>query len=274
MTKRIDKKEKLYEIIFEADTKIGKRFDLFLIGLIVLSIIVVMLESVESFQTQMGVFFTVTEWVITIIFTLEYMLRLWIVHKPLKFALSFYGIIDLLSCLPTFLALIITGTQGLVVIRALRLLRIFRVLKLSRYVKEGNLLWVALKSSRIKISIFLYALLMLIIVIGAVMYLVEGKASGFDSIPRSMYWVIVTITTVGFGDIVPHTTLGQFITSFIMILGYAIIAVPTGIVTAEIGRVKKEIEQASTQCCPECLKEGHDVEAKYCKYCSEELNKA
>lgn len=265
-------KEKLYEIIFEADTPLGKHFDMFVIGLIVLSILTVMLESVSSIAIKYADVFTTIEWIITIAFSFEYAVRLWIVRKPIRFAFSFFGIIDLLSCLPTYLALFISGTQGLIVIRALRLLRIFRVLKINRYIHESSFLLEALKASRVKISIFLYSVLMIVIVIGALMYLVEGEANGFDSIPRSMYWVIVTITTVGFGDIVPHTTLGQMIASFIMILGYAIIAVPTGIVTAEIGRVKRNREEQASQCCPECFHEDHDVNAKFCKHCGTDLN--
>lgn len=271
MTKK-DLKEKLYVVIFEADTPLGKHFDMVVIGLIVVSILTVMLESVNSLALKYAQLFTIVEWGITILFSLEYVVRLWIVRRPLKFVFSFFGIIDLLSCLPTYLAIFISGTQGLIVIRALRLLRIFRVLKLNRYVHESSFLVEALKASRIKISIFLYTVLMIVIVIGALMYLVEGEANGFDSIPRSMYWVIVTITTVGFGDIVPHTTIGQMIASFIMILGYAIIAVPTGIVTAEIGKVNRNRQAQSSQCCPECFHEDHDQNAKFCKHCGTGLN--
>lgn len=264
-------KEKLYEIIFGAETKLGKRFDVFIIILICISILAVLLESVEEIQQKLGSILTIIEWVITICFTIEYFVRLWIVHKPLKFATSFFGIIDLLSCLPTYLALFITGTQGLIVIRALRLLRIFRVLKLNRYMAESSFLWNALKSARYKISIFLYSIIMLVIVIGAIMYLVEGEANGFDSIPRSMYWVIVTITTVGFGDITPSTTTGQFIASFIMILGYAIIAVPTGIVTSEMNRLRNDKPFTKTICCSECLHETHDSDANFCKNCGNKI---
>lgn len=260
-------KEKLYEIIFGAETKLGKRFDVFIIVLIVVSILVVMLESVDKFQIRFGRVLTYIEWVITILFTIEYLVRIWIVHNSLKFVRSFFGIIDLLSCLPTYIALFVSGTQGLIVIRALRLLRIFRVLKLNRYVDESWFLWNALKAARYKISIFLYAVIMIVIVIGAAMYLIEGEASGFDSIPRSMYWVIVTITTVGFGDITPSTTTGQFLASFIMILGYAIIAVPTGIVTAEFGKFKSDKPLKKSKCCDECFHEDHDHDAKYCKNC-------
>ncbi len=258
-------RENLYQIIFEADTPAGKLFDVVLIILIAISILAVILESVENIGQNYGIFFQYLEWSITLIFTFEYLVRLMVVRRPAKFIFSFYGIIDFLSFMPSYIGLFIAGTHGLMVIRALRLLRIFRVLKINRYINEGNYLIRALKASRVKISIFLYAVLMIIIIIGAVMYLIEGQQNGFDSIPRSMYWVIVTITTVGFGDITPQTTIGQFIASFIMILGYAIIAVPTGIVTAEIGKEKKK--KATTQVCPECLKEGHDIDATHCKYC-------
>jgi len=265
-------KDTLYQIIFEADTKLGKIFDVTLIVLILISILAVILESVKGLQENFGAFFRLLEWVITLIFTFEYFLRLWVVRHPVKFVFSFFGIIDFLAFLPSYLGLVFTGTHGLMVIRALRLLRIFRVLKLNRYINESNYLIRALKASRFKISIFLYAVLMLIIIIGAVMYLVEGEQNGFDSIPRSMYWVIVTITTVGFGDITPQTTLGQFIASFIMILGYAIIAVPTGIVSAEMGKVNsKSGKKNNTQVCPECLKEGHEEDALYCKYCGSRM---
>jgi len=266
-----DRKEEIYHTIFEANTRAGKAFDLVIIVLIVISILSVILESVNSIQQNFGVLFTSFEWIITIAFTLEYIVRLIVVRHPLKFVFSFFGIIDFLSFLPSYIGLFIAGTHGLMVIRALRLLRIFRVLKLNRYVNESTLLMRAIKASRFKISIFLYAVIMIIIIIGAIMYLVEGEQNGFDSIPRSMYWVISTITTVGFGDIVPHTTLGQFIASFIMILGYAIIAVPTGIVTAEIGRAKSDIKQQTSYVCPECLKEGHELDAEFCKYCGSDL---
>lgn len=264
-------KKWLYEIVFEADTREGKIFDVVLIALIGLSIILVLLESVPHLNVEYGKTLKGLEWFVTVIFTLEYILRLAIVPKPRKFVFSFYGIVDLLAVLPTYLGLFLTGTQGLMVIRALRLLRIFRVMKLNRYTSEGNFLLSALKASRYKISVFLYFVLMLVIILGAVIYLVEGEKNGFTSIPKSMYWVVVTITTVGYGDITPQTTMGQFIASFIMILGYAIIAVPTGIVSAEM-RKKPSEKQKSTQVCPACLKEDHDSDAQYCKHCSARLN--
>ncbi|MDA3893370.1 MAG: ion transporter [Salinivirgaceae bacterium] len=235
---------------------------------VIISILSVMLESVNSLQKNFGLFFKYLEWIITIVFTIEYLIRLWVVRHPLKFVFSFFGIIDFLAFLPSYIGLFISGTHGLMVIRALRLLRIFRILKINRYINESNYLISALKASRVKISIFLYAVLMIIIVVGSVMYLVEGEQNGFDSIPRSMYWVIVTITTVGFGDIVPQTTVGQMIASFIMILGYAIIAVPTGIVSAEMGRSRTNTpNNDNTIVCQECLKEGHEKDSSFCRYC-------
>lgn len=264
---------RLYKTIFGTDTKAGKLFDIFLIILISISVIIVMLESVKPIEQKISNFLNTMEWIITITFTIEYLVRVWVVRKPFKFIISFFGIIDFLACLPTYLSLLAwSGSGGFMIIRSLRLLRVFRVLKLSRYVNESSLLWKALISSRYKIGIFLYSVLMIVIVIGALMYLVEGGESGFDSIPRSMYWVIVTITTVGFGDITPTTTLGQFIAGFIMILGYAIIAIPTGMVTVEYGKLASNNKNSFTNCCPSCLKESNDIDANYCKYCGTKLD--
>ncbi|WP_321300109.1 ion transporter [Marinifilum fragile] len=263
-------KQKLYEIIFEADTKAGKFFDLALLIIILLSILLVMLESVPSIENKYHDFLKITEWVITAIFSLEYILRVWIVRHPRKYIFSFYGVIDLLAVLPSYLALFFAGTQGLMVIRALRLLRIFRILKLNRYLKESAVIIRALRESRYKISVFLFGVLTLVIIIGTVMYLVEGAEHGFTSIPRGIYWAVVTLTTVGYGDISPSTSLGQLLASMVMIIGYAIIAVPTGIVTAEL--TKHNTKQTSTQVCPECLSEGHNHDAKYCSECGSKLN--
>lgn len=264
---------RLYKTIFGTDTKAGKLFDIFLIILISISVIIVMLESVKPIEQKISNFLNTMEWIITITFTIEYLVRVWVVRKPFKFIISFFGIIDFLACLPTYLSLLAwSGSGGFMIIRSLRLLRVFRVLKLSRYVNESSLLWKALISSRYKIGIFLYSVLMIVIVIGALMYLVEGGESGFDSIPRSMYWVIVTITTVGFGDITPTTTLGQFIAGFIMILGYAIIAIPTGMVTVEYSKLASNNKNSFTNCCPSCLKESNDIDANYCKYCGTKLD--
>ncbi|MGE4287465.1 MAG: ion transporter [Salinivirgaceae bacterium] len=265
-------KQRLYKIIFEADTRSGKQFDVVIIVLILLSILAVILESVSSIKETFGVYLKAFEWLVTFLFTLEYFVRIWIVSKPRKFIFSFFGIIDLLAFLPTYLDLFISGAHGLMVIRALRLLRIFRVLKLNRYTSEGNLIAKALRASRFKISVFLYAVLMIVIILGAAMYLVEGPENGYQSIPKSMYWVIVTITTVGYGDITPQTVIGQFLASFIMILGYAIIAVPTGIVTAEMGRVHQNEHRKSIRVCKRCLKEGHETDALFCSKCGATLD--
>lgn len=264
-------KEKLYDIIFESDTKAGKTFDVALLFVILFSILVVMLESVPRYESRFGDLLRGIEWVVTIVFTLEYILRIMVVKKPLSYIFSFYGIIDLLSVLPTYLGIFLVGTRSLVVIRALRLLRIFRILKLSRYTTEGTIIIRALRASREKISVFIFAIFTLVIIIGTIMYLIEGAANGFTSIPKGIYWAIVTLTTVGYGDIAPMTNLGQFIASFVMILGYAIIAVPTGIVTAEFAR-EKRAEKQSGKCCPSCLKEGHEEDAVYCRFCGEKLD--
>ncbi len=263
-------KQELYDIVFEADTPMGKAFDVALLILILLSILFVSLESVKSIADKYQSLLFTLEWVLTAFFSVEYVLRIYIVRKKFAYIFSYYGIIDLLSLLPSYLGLFVSGAQGLMVIRALRLLRMFRVLKLSRYVHDSTMLVSALKASRTKISVFLFAVMMMVIIIGTIMYLVEGGESGFGSIPESIYWAIVTLTTVGYGDIAPSTALGRFIASFVMILGYGIIAVPTGIVTAEISNVSKH-KKISTQVCDECLCEGHDPDAKFCKRCGAKI---
>ncbi len=260
---------KLHEIIYEADTKAGKLFDVVLLLIIIFSITIVMLESVPSLHDYYGDLFEMAEWIFTALFTLEYLARLVSIKKPLKYVLSFYGIIDLLSIIPTYLGVFISGTNSLMVIRSLRLMRVFRILKLGSFIKESKSLVDSLKASRHKILIFLLSILTMVTILGTVMYLVEGGENGFDSIPRSIYWAIVTMTTVGYGDISPITTLGQFIASIVMILGYAIIAVPTGIVTNEL--IKSDTKKISTQACKSCSKEGHDSDAEYCKYCGDKL---
>jgi len=262
-------KSKLYEIIFESDTRDGKLFDVLLLIVIVLSILLVMLESVPSIEKNYHNLLIILEWSITVIFSLEYCLRIWIVSKPKIYIFSFYGIIDFLSILPSYLGLFFVGTQGLMVIRALRLLRIFRILKLNRYMSEGVVIVRALKQSRYKISVFLFAVLTMVIIIGTTMYLIEGAENGFTSIPRGIYWAIVTLTTVGYGDISPTTALGQFIASFVMITGYAIIAVPTGIVTAELSKPSKALPSGLV--CENCLSEGHDQDDQYCRFCGEKF---
>src|SRR6056297_2579375 len=261
-------RSRLHEIIFEADTPGGKFFDLVLILSILLSVLAVMLDSITQVNLRYGQLLLGIEWFFTLLFTVEYLLRLACVGRPLKYATSFYGIVDLLSILPTYLSLLLPGSQYLLSIRILRVLRIFRILKLATYVSEANLLARSLKASGRKIAIFLYTVLALVVIIGSAMYLVEGAQSGFTSIPRSIYWAIVTLTTVGYGDISPQTSLGQFLASGVMILGYSIIAVPTGIFTAEIS---KSMRMVSTQACPECSAEGHDQNAVHCKFCGAKL---
>ncbi|MBV6654318.1 MAG: ion transporter [Mameliella sp.] len=267
-----DLRARLHEIIFEADTPTGKAFDIILLILIAASVLTVMLESVEPLQREYATLFTVVEWVFTIFFTIEYLLRLYCVFRPYKYATSFFGIIDLLAILPSYLALFLPTAQYFLIIRAFRLIRIFRIFKMAHFINEGNIIIQALKASRAKITVFLTFVSLLVIIIGALMYLVEGGSNdGFSSIPRGVYWSIVTLTTVGYGDITPTTDLGQFISGIVMILGYAIIAVPTGIVSAEFVREYKN-EKANTQACRYCGQEGHDDDAKYCKYCGEVLN--
>jgi voltage-gated potassium channel len=259
---------RLHQIIFEADTPAGKLFDLVLLW-ILLSVLAVFLHSVPDLREHYFLTFITVEWFFTILFSIEYVLRLICVGKPWRYAISFYGLVDLLAVLPTYLSLLVPGTQALMVIRGLRVLRIFRILKLTRYLSEARTLALAVYQTRRKITVFLTMVLTLVTIIGALMYLIEGEEHGFDSIPRSMYWAIVTLTTVGYGDISPQTRLGQLFASFVMILGYGIIAVPTGIVTVALSRVSEQ--PVSTQVCPECAAEGHDVDARFCKYCGARL---
>ncbi len=260
---------RLHEIIFEADTPAGKLFDVLLIVSIILSVIMVMLDSVGSIRASYGRLLYFGEWFFTILFTIEYLLRLYSVGRPAAYATSFFGIIDLLAVLPTYLSIFFPGTQYFLIIRILRVLRIFRVLKLVQYLGEARMLSQALRASRRKITVFLFGVLTVVVIFGALMYLIEDPDSGFTSIPQSIYWTIVTLTTVGYGDISPQTALGQTIASLIMIIGYGIIAVPTGIVTAELSQFYKK--SISTQACPECSAEGHDRDAKFCKYCGTRL---
>lgn len=264
-------KQKLHEVIYEADTREGKLFDVILLIAIIASIILVMLESVDSFDEKYHDFLNISEWIITILFSIEYILRIISIRKPFKYIWSFYGIIDLLSTIPKYLSFILVGSHSLVALRALRLLRVFRILKLGRYIGASNRLLVALKDSRAKIAVFLFFVIILCVILGTVMYMVEGADNGFTSIPRSVYWAIVTLTTVGYGDIAPHTPLGQFIASIIMILGYGIIAIPTGIVTSEMTKQSLE-EDTNTQSCPNCLKDNHKEKATFCYDCGSVLN--
>ena len=260
---------KLHEIIFEADTKPGKAFDIMLIVFIFLSIIVIMLDSIKPLNQKFGHLFYVLEWVFTILFTIEYILRLVAFNIKRKYALSFFGIIDLLSILPTYLSLIIPGSQYFLTIRFLRVLRVFRVLKLVRFVSEANVILKSLKKSGRKIFVFILAVITLVTIFGSIMYMVEDPENGFTSIPKSMYWAIVTLTTVGYGDIAPQTNIGQAISAIIMILGYGIIAVPTGIVTAEM---TNSLKNTNTQVCSNCNESQHDDNAAFCKICGFSLH--
>ena len=266
-------KRKMHEIIFEADTPKGKLFDVVLLWAILASVIAVMLETVDSIKTANRDFLIILEWVFTILFSIEYVLRLISINKPWKYVTSFMGVVDLLSTIPTYISLFVAGPQYLLVIRTIRLLRVFRILKLTRYISEANVLKNALRQSAVKITVFIGGVVVLVLIMGTLMYIIEGPEHGFTSIPTSMYWTIVTITTVGYGDIAPSTMIGQTLASIIMLLGYGIIAVPTGIVGGEIARSKmpKHENEVSTQSCPHCSEEGHDVNAKYCKYCGEKL---
>ncbi len=260
---------RLHEVIFEADTPAGKAFDVALLIAILLSVFAVLLESVAGIRLHYGRELRLLEWVFTILFTLEYLLRLLCVGRPAAYARSFFGVVDLLAILPSYLSLVVAGTQSLIVIRAIRLLRVFRVLKLAHFVGESQMLGSALRASSRKIIVFLGTVLTLVVIIGSVMYLIEGEENGFTSIPQSMYWAIVTMTTVGYGDIAPGTLVGKLLASFVMVIGYGIIAVPTGIVTVEMSRRPQPV---STRCCRQCGVEGHDADAKFCKACGELLD--
>jgi len=258
-----------HEIIFEAETRGGKAFDVALLGLIVLSVVAVLLESVSSIRAHFGRQLRLAEWVFTLVFTVEYAIRLAVVGKPWRYARSFFGLVDLLAILPSYLSLFFAGTQSLIVIRALRLLRVFRVLKLAHFVGEAQLLRAALRASARKIIVFLGTVLTLVLIIGALMYLIEGEEHGFTSIPQAIYWAIVTMTTVGYGDVAPGTVLGKLLAATVMILGYGIIAVPTGIVTVELAHAQRA--PLSTEACPQCGAGGHDGDARYCKACGARL---
>ncbi|MEM7353915.1 MAG: ion transporter [Acidobacteriota bacterium] len=258
----------LHEIIFEADTRLGKIFDISLLICIVASVIAVVLESVGSIRTAYGPALRAFEWGFTLLFTVEYVLRLLAIGRPWRYATSFFGIVDLLAILPTYLSLLVAGTQSLAVVRALRLLRIFRILKLAHFVGAERLLQAAIRASVRKIVVFLGAVVTLVLIIGSLMYLIEGEENGFTSIPQSIYWAIVTMTTVGYGDIAPQTVLGKLFASTVMIIGYGIIAVPTGIVTVEIANASQSI---TAQACPQCAADGHATDAIFCKYCGAKL---
>lgn len=265
-------KQKLYNIIFEAETPAGKVFDIALLVIIVASVVVVSLESVVSLRRDYLPLFQTLEWTFTILFTIEYVLRIYSSHRPLKYIFSFFGIIDFLAIIPTYLSLFVLGSQYLLVIRVFRLLRIARVFRLTNFVNEGQVLSKALRGSLTKITVFLGVVLMMVVVVGAVMYVVEGRESGYTSIPKSIYWAIVTLTTVGFGDITPVTPLGQFLASCLMITGYGIIAVPTGIVSVELANAERL--STTTRVCPNCFKEGHNPQANFCDNCGYEFKHA
>jgi voltage-gated potassium channel len=258
-------RESLREIIFEADTPAGKAFDVVLLISILTSVLCVVLESVQSLDARYHGFFVAIEWMFTVLFTIEYGLRLYCTLRPVRYAVSFFGLVDLLAILPTYISLFVGGTQALLVIRALRLLRVFRIFKLARYLTEATALRHALWASRAKITVFLAAVLIVVVIMGAAMYVVEGPDEPFTSIPRSAYWAVVTMTTVGYGDITPSTVIGQSLAACIMVLGYSFIIIPTGIITAELAHgVSKPI---TTRTCPSCSLEGHDADADFCKHC-------
>lgn len=277
---------KLHEIIYEADTPAGKLFDIVLLIVILASIVIVMLESIKHIDQRYHQVLNIAEWIITILFTFEYVARIVTVKKPWRYIFSFYGIVDLLSTIPKYISLLFAGTHALVALRALRLLRIFRILKLARYLGASQILTKALKASRAKISVFLFAVLILSVIFGTLMYIIEGEESGFTSIPISVYWCIVTLTTVGFGDIAPVTPLGQLIATCIMIMGYGIIAVPTGIVASEYSTAEKggqrtpkpEVTppplpvQLNSQSCQNCLAGNHQDSAEFCYKCGYRLH--
>jgi voltage-gated potassium channel len=277
-------RSRLQEIIFEADTPAGRRFDVALLWLIALSVAAVMLESVESIEAEYGLLLNTLEWTFTILFTIEYILRIICVRKPSSYIFSFFGIIDLMACLPTYLSLLFPHSEYLLVIRILRMLRVFRILKMARHLREGAVILNALRASRAKVTVFLFGILALTIIMGTLLYLVESPSalnsptspeappSQFTSIPKSVYWAIVTITTVGYGDITPTTIVGRCLAAVMMIMGYAIIAVPTGVVTVELIREFKDDLQISTKTCDECLVEGHRMDARFCYFCGANLN--
>lgn len=265
-------RERIHQIVFESDTPAGKSFDVVLLVMIFLSILLLMLETIPSYQQRWGDLFHTLDWVVTVFFTIEYFVRLYCVYRPMKYATSFYGIIDLASILPAYLEFVFPGAHTLMIVRSLRLLRLFRIFKLDVFLNQGNQLMTAMRQSREKIFIFMFFVLLLVCIFGSIMYMVEHNVNeDFNSIPTSIYWAIVTITTVGYGDISPMTQMGKFIASIIMITGYAVIAVPTGIVTSSL--MQQVNKASSAQHCQGCGKEGHDADALFCKYCGTDLNR-
>jgi len=262
-------RRRAYEVIFGHDTRAGRGFDVLLIGAILLSVFAVMLESVAGIRAEHGALLRSAEWAFTAAFTVEYGVRLWCVASPRRYAMSFFGVVDLLAVLPTYLSLLVPGGQVLAVVRILRVLRVFRILKLVQYVGEARVLGRALRASRYKITVFVFTVLAVVVIVGALMYLIEGPAAGFTSIPVGVYWGVVTLTTVGFGDITPQTPAGQALATMVMILGYGVIAVPTGIVTVELANAGAGAR--SSVRCTECSRDGHDGDARHCKWCGATL---
>lgn len=263
-------RSRLHEVIFESNTTAGKVFDIGLLISILASIAVVMLDSISSMHIRYERTFFIIEWGFTFLFTIEYLLRLICIKKPLRYVLSFLGLVDLLAILPMYLSIFLAGAQSLLVFRALRLLRIFRIFKLTHFLSEMSFLKEAIRSAAKKISIFMLVVIAIVIILGSIMYILESDESGFTSIPESIYWAIVTITTVGYGDMTPITPAGKLIASLIMLIGYCIIAVPTGILTTEIALMSRSAKKG-TESCPGCGKEGHDANAVFCKFCGEKL---
>ena len=266
-TTQLTVRQRLYFVIFEHDTPAGSAFDVALLWAVLLSVLAVMLESVDPVRLSAGAALRLLEWAFTVLFTVEYALRLYSAPKRWRYALSFFGAVDLIAILPTYLSLTIPGAQSLLVVRVLRLLRVFRVLKLASFRGEADALWSAVTASMPKITVFLFAVLSVVVIIGSSMYLLEGPSHGFSSIPRAMYWSIVTLTTVGFGDITPQTPAGQVLASVLMIFGYGIIAVPTGIVSAEMTRAANK-----DRSCRSCGAGSHQKDAEYCRRCGHPLS--
>lgn len=273
-TSNKDWRSRIHEVIYGTDTPAGKLFDIVLLVVILYSILIVMLESIPDMDAEYHAFFNISEWIVTILFSIEYVLRIICIKKPTRYIFSFFGIVDLLSTIPKYLSFFVAGSQFITAFRALRLLRIFRILKLARFVGESNKLLRALKASKTKIFIFVFFVLVVSVLLGTVMYLVEGPENGFNSIPHSVYWTIVTLTTVGYGDISPQTGLGQIIATLVMIIGYGIIAVPTGIVSAEYAAKKKNANFSDNgRSCPGCGAEVYRKDSLYCRKCGHKLNK-
>ena len=265
-------RERLRSIIFLADTRAGRLFDVALIAVIIASVLVVMIESSVTAGEAWSMPLRGAEWAFTMVFLVEYLLRLIAVRRPLRYAVSFFGMIDLLTVLPAFLGLVLPGSHYLAVLRLLRVLRVFRVLKLVPYMAEAEAIIRALRASRRKITVFLFSVLIIAVVLGSLIYVIEGEENGFTSIPRSMYWTIVTLTTVGYGDLTPRTGLGQAIAAVIMVMGYGIIAVPTGLVTAEV--VSETMHARDRRFCQACGRAGHERDADFCRHCGSQLGGA